>query len=70
MLAAGGRSARRAVLRGRADAAADRTPTTHGLTGPAERAALAGGSLDRGPTAAGWRGALTLPLTDIAEAGR
>jgi signal transduction histidine kinase len=34
----------------------------YGLTGLAERAALAGGKLDAGPTADGWRVALTLPV--------
>src|SRR4051794_34639498 len=34
----------------------------YGLSGLAERAALAGGHLDAGPTAEGWRVALTMPL--------
>jgi signal transduction histidine kinase len=36
----------------------------YGLAGLAERAALAGGRLDAGPTADGWRVALTMPLRD------
>ncbi|MFL6113504.1 MAG: sensor histidine kinase [Catenulispora sp.] len=34
----------------------------YGLAGLAERAALAGGRLDAGPTADGWRVALTMPI--------
>jgi signal transduction histidine kinase len=48
----------------------------YGLAGLAERAALAGGRLDAGPTADGWRVALTMPVpgsspdttSDAAEA--
>lgn len=38
----------------------------YGLTGLAERAALAGGLLTCGPSGAGWRVHLTLPLGDAA----
>jgi signal transduction histidine kinase len=38
----------------------------YGLAGLAERAALAGGRLDAGPTPDGWRVALTMPLTGTA----
>jgi signal transduction histidine kinase len=49
------------------DAGGDRVPAGlpsggYGLAGLAERAALAGGRLDAGPTAGGWRVALTVPL--------
>ena len=53
------------------DAGGDRTPAGlpsggYGLTGLAERAALAGGRLDTGPTADGWRVALTMPIPGTA----
>jgi signal transduction histidine kinase len=35
----------------------------YGLAGLAERAALAGGRLDAGPTADGWRVTLTMPIS-------
>jgi signal transduction histidine kinase len=38
----------------------------YGLTGLAERAALAGGRLDAGPTPDGWRVVLTMPLPGSA----
>jgi signal transduction histidine kinase len=40
----------------------------YGLAGLAERAALAGGRLDAGPTGDGWRVALTMPIPDAAPA--
>jgi signal transduction histidine kinase len=50
------------------DAGGDRVPaglpsSGYGLAGLAERAALAGGRLDAGPTADGWRVGLTMPLS-------
>jgi signal transduction histidine kinase len=49
------------------DAGGDRTDAGlpsggYGLAGLAERAALAGGRLEAGPTADGWRVALTMPM--------
>ena len=48
------------------DAGGDRVPADlpsggYGLAGLAERAALAGGRVDAGPTADGWRVTLTVP---------
>jgi signal transduction histidine kinase len=40
----------------------------YGLAGLAERAALAGGRLDAGPTADGWRVALTMPIPGAGTA--
>jgi signal transduction histidine kinase len=53
------------------DAGGDRTGAGlpsggYGLTGLAERTALAGGRLDAGPTADGWRVALTMPVPGTA----
>lgn len=55
------------------DAGGDRVPAGlpsggYGLTGLAERAALAGGRLDAGPTPDGWRVGLTMPIPAIAPA--
>lgn len=52
------------------DAGGDHAPSSlssggYGLAGLAERAALAGGHLDAGPTADGWRVALTMPTPDV-----
>jgi len=49
------------------DAGGDRVPADlpsggYGLAGLAERAALAGGRVDAGPTAEGWRVTVTLPV--------
>jgi signal transduction histidine kinase len=48
-------------VRDRAGAPPVRGPGGYGLTGMAERAALAGGELDVGPTEDGWRVRLVLP---------
>src|SRR3954452_18809370 len=39
----------------------------YGLAGLAERAALAGGHLDAGPTTDGWRVTLTMPVAQLQE---
>lgn len=53
----------------RSGAATDDLPSGHyGLSGLAERAALAGGRLTTGPGADGWRVSLTLPLAASAGA--
>jgi signal transduction histidine kinase len=53
------------------DTGGDRMPADlpsggYGLAGLAERAALAGGRLDAGPTADGWRVVLTMPIPGTA----
>lgn len=55
--------------RGGAGAAAGLPSTGVGLAGLAERAALAGGRLDRGPTNDGWRVVLAMPIRSAAPAG-
>jgi signal transduction histidine kinase len=56
------------------DAGGDHAPSDlpsggYGLAGLSERAALAGGRFDAGPTADGWRIALTMPIPDIPGSG-